>query len=148
MVRLRRLIFIIVNASGESSRGWAKTLEGPSNTDLIKAISDTAVDSALRTKFDAFRLTVREWEAAVRDWRCKLPKAGATRLGAPSDWACANIKFEIAEIAFDQLDPALASKLAAIPSRFQLSTEQVTSLIAAGAEALAAHAVIRSLVTK
>jgi NTE family protein len=67
-------------------------------------------------------LTIRKWEEAMRKWRCALPAAEARRLGARVGWRCSNIKFEIAEVAFEQLDPQRAAKLSAIPTRFKLST--------------------------
>lgn len=133
VVRLSRVNFIVVNAGSESAASWAQTVEGPSGAEMIKAISDTAIDSAVRSGFDAFRLSVREWEAAARKWRCSLSQAEARRFGAAADWRCSNIKFEITEVAFNQLDPAWAAQLSAIPTRFHLPPESVDSLINAGA---------------
>jgi len=148
IVHLRRVLFIIVNAGGDSSAGWATTVEGPSGADMIKAITNTAIDSAVRSGFDAFRLTVREWEAAARKWRCRLPQSDAARLNIPRNWNCSNISFDIAEIAFDQLDPGRASALSTIPTRFQLPPSQVKLLISAGTEALLAHPVVRNAVAR
>jgi len=103
-VQLRRLVFIVVNSGRAPEGDWSRTVEGPSGAALIGAVTDTAIDSAVRSGFDAFRLTIREWEDATRKWRCSLSRAEAQRLGARGDWRCSNIKFEVVEIAFDQFE--------------------------------------------
>jgi predicted acylesterase/phospholipase RssA len=138
-VKLRHVIFIVVNAGRGPEGDWSRTVEGPSGKDLIGAITDTAVDSAVRSGFDAFRLTIREWQDATRKWRCALPRAEAVKLGAGRDWRCSNIKFEIIEIAFDHFEPKLAAKLQAIPTRFRLPPDQVELLIQAGSDAVTSH---------
>jgi NTE family protein len=138
-VRLRRFIFVVVNA-GQAPRGnWARTVEGPAGAELLNAVTDTAMNSAVRSGFDAFRLSIREWEEAIRKWRCRLPAAEARRLGAPSDWRCSNIRFEIAEVGFDLFDSQLAAKLSSIPTRFKLATEDVDLLIQSGGDAILNH---------
>jgi hypothetical protein len=88
-VQLRRLIFVVVNAGQAPAGNWARTLEGPTGAELLNAVTDTAMKSAVRSGFDAFRLSIREWEQAMRKWRCSLPAADKRRLGAPSDWRAA-----------------------------------------------------------
>ncbi len=144
-VQLRRVIFVVVNAGQVTEANWAKTLEGPSGAALIGAVTDTAIGSAVRSGFDSFRLTIREWEDAVRKWRCRLPQAQAQRLGARGDWRCSNIKFEIAEMAFDQFEPERRAKLEKIPTRFTLPTEDVDLLIESGADAVINHPVFKGL---
>ena len=135
-VRLRRFIFVVVNAGQAPEGDWARTVEGPTGAELLNAVTDTAMNSAVRSGFDAFRLSIREWEAAVRKWRCSLPAAEARRLGASSDWRCSNVRFEVAEVGFDQLDPQRAAKLSSIPTRFRLPTESVDLLIQSGSDAV------------
>ncbi len=144
-VQLRRLIFVVVNAGQEHEASWAKTVEGPSGAALIGAVTDTAIGSAVRSGFDAFRLTIREWEDAVRKWRCRLPQAQAQRLGARGDWRCSNIKFEIAEMAFDQFDAERRARLEKIPTRFKLATDDVDLLIQSGTDAVLNHPTFKGL---
>src|SRR5215211_3932467 len=80
-VLLRRIVFIIVNAGLASGGNWGRTVQGPSGIEMVDAVTDTAINSAVRSGFDAFRLSVREWEDATRKWRCRLPQAELTRLG-------------------------------------------------------------------
>lgn len=135
-VRLRRMVFIVVNAGRPPIGGWSRTLEGPTGAALLDAVTDTAIDSAVRSGFDAFRLSIREWESAIRKWRCDLSARDARALGADADWRCSNIKFEITEVSFDRLDKETAAHLSAIPTRFKLPAEDVDLLIGAGAEAV------------
>jgi NTE family protein len=110
---------------------------------LLGAVTDTAIDSAVRSGFDAFRLSVRDWEEATRKWRCSLSGAEARRLGASRDWRCGNIRFEINVIAFNRFDPKLATKLNAIPTRFKLEPEEVDLLVRLGHDAVASQTTLR-----
>src|SRR5205085_8283102 len=93
--RLRRVVFIVVNA-GLGSRGeWSRTVQGPSGVEMLGAVTDTAIDSAVRSGFDAFRLSVREWEEQTRKWRCRLPQGELARLGVGPDWHCGAISFDV-----------------------------------------------------
>ena len=142
-VRLRRVVFIVVNA-GVGSRGdWARTVQGPSGVEMLGAVTDTAINSAVRSGFDAFRLGVREWEEQTRKWRCSLPQSEATRLGAPKDWRCSAINFDVVEIAFDQLDPARAARLSDVQTRLQLPIDEVDLVVDAGTDAVLAHPALR-----
>ena len=144
-VRLRRFIFVVVNAGQAPEGDWARTIDGPAGAEMLNAVTDTAMNSAVRSGFDAFRLSIREWEDAIRKWRCSLPAAEARRLGASTDWRCSNFKFEIAEVGFDLFDPQRAAKLSAIPTRFKLPTEDVDFLIQSGSEAVLNHPVFKGL---
>ncbi len=120
-VQLRHMVFIVVNAGLAPQGEWAQTIQGPSGKEMIGALTDTAINSAVRSGFDAFRLTVKNWQDATRKWRCALSRAEAVKLGATGDWRCSNISFEVAEIDFTQMDPARAARLDQVPTSFHLS---------------------------
>ena len=147
-VRLRHVVFIVVNSGLAPQGGWAQTVEGPSGKDMIGALTDTAINSAVRSGFDAFRLSVKDWEDATRKWRCTLSRAEAVKLGARDDWRCSNISFHVVEIDFDQLDPALSAKLNRVPTRFNLPAEEVDMVAQAGTDALLAHPTVRAVLGK
>jgi len=147
-VRLRHVVFIVVNSGLAPQGGWARTVEGPSGKDMIGALTDTAINSAVRSGFDAFRLSLKDWEDATRKWRCTLSRAEAVKLGARDDWRCSNISFHVVEIDFDQLDPALSAKLNRVPTRFNLPAEQVDMVAQAGTDALLAHPTVRAVLGK
>ncbi len=141
--RLRRLVFIVVNAGVAGGGAWGRTVQGPSGIDLINAVTDTAINSAVRSGFDAFRLSVREWESETRRWRCRLSPAELTALGIGPNWRCGDINFDIVEVAFDQLDPERAARLSAVPTRLKLAPDEVDLLVEAGVDAVLQHPNLR-----
>ena len=144
-VQLRHLVFIVVNSGLPPQGDWAQTVEGPSGKEMIGAITDTAINSAVRSGFDAFRLSVKGWEDATRKWRCSLSRAEAVKLGATSDWRCSNISFEVVEINFSQLDPPRSARLERVPTSFHLSEEDVDLVAQAGTDVLLAHPTVRAV---
>jgi NTE family protein len=132
-VRLRHVVF------------RARTVQGPSGKEMIGALTDTTINSAVRSGFDAFRLSVKSWEDATRKWRCALPRAEAVKLGATGDWRCSNISFEVVEISFDQLDTARSARLDRVPTSFRLPQEEVDLVAQAGTDALLAHPTVRAV---
>ena len=144
-VRLRRLIFVVVNSGQAPSGNWGRTVEGPAGAELLNAVTDTAMNSAVRSGFDAFRLSLRDWEEAIRKWRCSLSATEARRLGATADWRCSNFRFDIAEVGFDLFDARRAAKLSSIETRFKLPTEDVDLLIQSGADAILNHPAFKGL---
>ena len=144
-VQLRRLIFVVVNSGQGPAGNWARTVEGPTGAELLGAVTSTALNSAVRSGFDAFRLSIRDWQEAIRKWRCSLPAAEARRLGAPRDWRCSTIRFEVTEVGFDQFEPQRAAKLSSIPTRFKLPAEDVDLLIQSGTEAILNNTTFRGL---
>jgi NTE family protein len=147
-VQLRHLVFIVVN-SGLAPRGdWAQTVQGPSGKEMIGALTDTAINSAVRSGFDAFRLTVKNWEGDTRKWRCGLSRAEAAKLGARGDWRCSNISFDVVEISFAQMDAARAARLDQVPTSFHLPEEEVDLVAQAGTDTLLAHPTVRAVLGK
>jgi NTE family protein len=144
-VRLRRVVVVVVNAGQEPSGDWVRTVEGPNGAELLNAVTDTAMNSAVRSGFDAFRLSLRDWEDAIRKWRCSLPTAEARRLGAPADWHCSNFRFDVAEVGFDLFNAPRAAKLSSIQTSFHLPTEDVDLLIQSGADAIVNHPSFKGL---
>ncbi len=147
-VQLRHVVFIVVNSGLGPQGEWARTVQGPSGKDMIGALTDTAINSAVRSGYDAFRLSVKAWEDATRKWRCALPRAEAAKLGATGDWRCSNISFEVVEINFDQLDEVRSAKLDRVPTSFHLPEEDVDLVVQAGTDALLAHPTVRAVLGK
>ncbi len=142
-VRLRRIVFVVVNAGKAPEGNWSHTIQGPSGTDLLNAVTDTAVNSAVRSGYDAFRLSLHDWEDSIRKWRCSLSGAEARRLGAQSDWRCSSFSFQVVQVGFDLFDAQRAAKLSSIPTRLKLPTDDVDLLIQSGSEAVLANAAFR-----
>ena len=143
-VKLRRLIFLVVDAGRAPSGTWSQTVEGPSGVTLVTAASDTATESGAVGSYSAFRDTIDDWQNALIDWRCKLSAAERRRFGAPPGWNCRDVKFFVGRVAFDQFDPQRAAALNAVETRFVLPPQQVDLLIDAGGDALRGNATFRA----
>jgi NTE family protein len=144
-VQLRHVVFIVVNSGLAPQGAWARTVDGPSGKAMLGALTDTAINSAVRSGFDAFRFSVKNWEATTRKWRCALSRTEAMKLGARADWRCSNISFEVVEIGFDQMSPLLSAKLDQVATSFHLSEEEVDLVAQAGTDALLAHPTVRAV---
>jgi NTE family protein len=142
-VKLRRAMFLIVDAKTGLSGDWVKTVEGPNGVDLMKAAIDTTIDASVGASYTAFERTMNDWQAAMVKWRCGLSAAERTSLGVRPGWNCRDLKFFIGRIGFDQFDPVWAAELEAIPTRFHLPAEQVDLAIAAGRDAFRMSPVVR-----
>src|SRR5690606_3515969 len=69
-VKLRRSLFLVVDAGRAPSGNWAMTLEGPVGAELIMAAADTAIDAGERASYAAFERTIADWQSALVRWRC------------------------------------------------------------------------------
>lgn len=135
-VRLRRAMFLVVDAKEGLSGDWVRTVDGPTGVDLVKAAIDTTIDASVGASFTAFERTMTDWQNALVKWRCGLSAADRKRLGAPANWNCRDVRFFVGRVGFDQLDPARAAELGSVPTRFNLPQQQVDEVIAAGRDAL------------
>jgi len=135
-VRLRRALFLVVDAKTGVAGNWIDTVEGPSGVDLVKAAADTAIDASVGASYTAFEQIMTEWQTSLVKWRCGLSAAERSSLGAGPGWNCRDIRFFVGRLGFDQLDPARAAALEAVPTRFHLPADQVDSVIAAGRDTL------------
>jgi NTE family protein len=142
-VKLRRMIFLVVDAGREPSGTWSQTVEGPSGVALITAVSDTATESGAVGSYSSFQGTIGDWQESLINWRCKLSPADRRRYGVPPNWDCRDVKLTVGRIAFDQLDPQRAAALNAVETSFVLPPQQVDLLIDAGRDALRANPVFR-----
>lgn len=135
-VRIRRMIFLVVDAGNESKKDWAQKLEGPSGADLISAIADVSVDAASRASYSAFEATMRNWREAVVRWRCGLSATDVVKFGGATRWNCRDLKFFVGRVTFDHLEKDRAQKLKLVPTRLKLPADTVDDVVAAGGEAL------------
>ncbi len=146
-VKLRRALFLVVDAGRAPSGDWVSTVEGPSGGDLIMAAADTAIDASVRASYAAFESANEQWQADLIRWRCGLSAAERRRLGAPPNWNCRDLRFHIGRLGFDQLGEARAKALNAVPTRFRLPPDQVDLVIGAGQEALRSSQVFRTFLS-
>jgi hypothetical protein len=103
---------------------------------LVSAAANTAIDASVRSSYAAFSTLVADWANNIKRWRCGLSAAERTRLGVNPNWRCSDVSLFIDRVNFEQLGPARAGILNAVPTRFVLPVEQVDLLIQGGADAL------------
>ena len=60
-VKLRRLLFLVVDAGRGPSGEWAQTVAGPAGVEFITAASDTAMVSSAVGSYSSFDTTMDEW---------------------------------------------------------------------------------------
>jgi NTE family protein len=142
-VKLRRLLFMVVDSGRGPSGTWAQTVAGPAGVDLINATSDTAMTSSAIGSYTSFDTTMDQWRTNLVNWRCHLSEAERSRLGVPAGWNCKDVKFFVGRISFAQLGPDRAAALNAVETRLKLPPDQVEMLIGAGRDALKANKVFR-----
>jgi NTE family protein len=135
-VRVRRIMFLVVDAGRGLSGDWINSLEGPNGTELVSAAADTAIDASVRSSYTAFSALLTDWTSKVRGWRCGLSPADRSRLGVSADWKCNDLQTFVERVSFERLEPARAAVLEAVPTRLTLPADQVDLLIEGGAVAL------------
>ena len=143
-VKLKRVLFLVVDAGRGPSGEWTQTVAGPTGPDLVMAAADTAIDASVRASFTAFERTMLDWQQDLVKWRCGLPPGERQRLGAAATWNCRDLKIFIGRVRFDQLGPERAAALNAVPTRFKLPAESVDTLIEAGRDAVRANTTYRA----
>src|SRR5262249_28148607 len=126
--KIRRIMFLVVDAGRGISGDFAQRIEGPSGVELVSAAADTAIDSGVRSSYAAFSTLVADWTNRIKRWRCGLSAAERLRLGVGPNWRCGDVSLFIDRINFEQLGPARAGLLNAVPTRFVLPAEQVDLL--------------------
>ena len=135
-VKVRRIMFLVVDAGRGVSGDFAQRIEGPTGVELVSAAADTAIDASVRSSYAAFTTLASDWSNKVKRWRCGLSAAERSRLGVGTNWRCGDVSFFVDRVNFDQLGPARAGILNAVPTRFSLPSEQIDLLIEGGADAL------------
>jgi NTE family protein len=145
-VKIRRSMFLLIDAGRGPSGNWASKLEGPRGAELVAAAADTAIDASVRASYTAFQQVIHEWQRQLIGWRCSLPPAERKRLGVKPGWNCRDLKFFVGRVDFAQFTGERAAALNVIPTRFRLPPEQVETLIEAGREATRSSPAYRAFV--
>ncbi len=145
-VKVRRLLFLVVDAGRGPSGDWAQSADGPTAPEIVQAAADTAIDSGARSSFTAFDKIMSEWREALIHWRCGLSPSERQSYGITAKWDCRDLRFYVGRINFEQLGPQRAFAIKSIPTRFKLTSEEVDTLITAGQEALRKNPTFRQFV--
>jgi hypothetical protein len=67
--------------------------EGPAVLDIVRAATDTAIDSSALANFAAFDQTMSEWRASLVRWRCRVPATDRQNYGVVPRWDCRDLIF-------------------------------------------------------
>jgi NTE family protein len=145
-VRVRRMLFLVVDAGRPPTGDWALRPDGPSGVDVGLAAADAAIDSATRLSLAAFRSMLAEWRDSIVRHRCSLGEDTLRRhLGeARAGWRCDDVVFRLGVIGFEGLPPASADRLRHMPTRLVLPAADIDFAIAAGRAAALANPALQA----
>src|SRR5690606_33341621 len=86
-VKLRNLVFIVVDAGRRQTATWGEELRGPGIGPLMQAAIDTNMAAALREGLDALTFAMNDWKAKLVSYRCSLPAETVRRIrGTTRGW--------------------------------------------------------------
>jgi NTE family protein len=143
-VRIRRLLFLVVDAGRGPAGDFTRSAASPRIGTLAGAVVDAAIDAGTYKGYDFFRAVMEEWEGELRQWRCSLSAAEVVRLrGSLAGWNCRDVAFHIGRVSFEDAGPELKSRLDRVPTRFKLDAATLALTIDAGTRAVAANPTFR-----
>jgi NTE family protein len=120
MEKVRKVVFIVVNAETEPDTKWDKTERIPTFGVMLASYSSIAIDRYNEETVALLRESVGSWANEIRTQRCK----GGAVSTSPS--SCGDIQFYIVEVKFDALkDEAERMHFKRLPTTFKLPPEEV-----------------------
>ncbi|GAB3256750.1 patatin-like phospholipase family protein [Chitinimonas naiadis] len=132
-VRIKQMLFIVVDSGLGPSGDWTWHPGGPGGVDYALSSTDAAIDASSRFAADSFARMVQDMQRDTIAYRCQLNPTEILRLrGTLADWRCDDVKFEVELLSFASFDPATRTKLDSIPTRLTLTRGQVDTAIQAG----------------
>lgn len=143
-IKVRRLLFIVVDA-GQGPRGdWNQSQAGPSGIEVASAAIDAAMATNVRMSYDAFVPMMQQWRDDLVAYRCGMPHSRQQEIAARlPGWRCDEVEFFVTRISFEALDKERAASLNDLPTRLRLPERDVDRLIEAGRDAILGNPVIR-----
>ncbi|HZH52436.1 MAG TPA: patatin-like phospholipase family protein [Microvirga sp.] len=148
-VRVKRLLFLVVDAGRDPAGNWPRHLASPSGFELAGVVTDAAIDFGVYKGYDYFTTIMRDWQDDLRRWRCSLSDAEVVKLrGTLSGWNCAELTFTVGRVSFEDAGPELKDQLDKVPTRFKLDPQTLETVISAGETALRNNPVFRSFIRK
>jgi NTE family protein len=135
-IRLKRMLFLIVDAGRPPSGNWALERDGPSGLDVGIAAADAAIDSATRLSVSAFRNMTTEWRDSIVLYRCGLSAEYVKQFLKPGQyWRCDDVRFFVGTVSAASLEPQRAARLRDTPTRLTLPRQDIDAVIDAGRDA-------------
>lgn len=148
-VRIRRFLFLVVDAGRGPGGDWPRNLASPTGLELAGIVTDAAIDSGMYKGYDYFNAIMRDWQSDMRRWRCSLSGSEVLKLrGTLEGWNCADVTFTVGRVSFEDAGPALKQELDKVPTRFRLDGPVLDTVISAGGTALRNNAVFRSFIRR
>lgn len=144
-VKIRRMVFLLVNAEPNSSGAWAERPEGPNAVQLVEALLSAGINAPKRAASDAFGSVLSEWQRDLIAWRCELTPEEARSLGAGEDWNCRDVQFRFDTISFADLPPDQYERLGAAATAVSLPRDLVDDLISGGRRAILTNELVHTL---
>lgn len=144
-VKMRRVLFLVVNAERPYNATWPTTARGPGGLEAMAAAADVSINASKRNAYDAFDSMLKDWERDLIAFRCALPAEEARSLGAGEGWDCRNVHFDLDMVAFADLDPAMFKTLGDAPTDVSLPKPLIDQLIVGGRTVIARNALVQSL---
>ncbi|ANH70889.1 hypothetical protein ABE85_24300 [Mitsuaria sp. 7] len=144
-VRVRKLLFLVVDAGRGPSGSWNRRLDGPDGIDSAMAATDAAIDAAARLAADSFQAAMQRWRDALVRHRCTLSASDIDALGGvPAGWRCDDVEILVELLGFQNAEPATAARARAIETRLTLPRQEIDVAVDAGRQAVRRSAVIRA----
>jgi len=148
-VRLKRFLFLVIDAGRGPAGDWSRELKAPGVGDLVDALTDAAIVGATYRGYDYLRAVMRDWEEELKRWRCSLPPSEVRRLrGSLQGWNCRDVTFSIGRVTFDDAGLEVKPLLDAVPTRFVLEPNVREMVIDAGRAAVRNNSTFREFVRR
>jgi len=148
-VKLKTMVYIAVDAGRSVLPDWGDRTTGPKLTQLIPALTHTAVSSSMRSGYDALELSVAEWRRQLVAFRCGLSSAQVKRYrGTLAGWNCRDVQIVVEHISFRDAPLEHRRELFDVPTRLVLRPDQVDLVIEAGRQAIRGRASIQRAVAR
>ena len=136
-VKMKRMLFLVVDAGRGPAGDWTRNLESPGALELAGALTDAAIAAGSYKGYDYFRAVMDEWERDIRAWRCSLSPAEVAKLrGSAANWNCRDMAFFVGRVSFEDAGPELKPRLDDVPTRFKLDPATLDMVIDGGRRAL------------
>ena len=118
--KVRKVVFIVVNAETEPDPKWDKTERVPTFGVMLASYSSIAIDRYSQETMVLLRESVGSWADEIRTQRCK---GGAV---STSPGSCGDIQFYVVEVKFDALkDEKERMHFKRLPTALKLASEEV-----------------------
>lgn len=143
-IRIKKLMFLIVDAGRGPSGTWNRQLDGPGGIDSAMAATDAAIDAAARLAADSFQLVMQKWRDDLARHRCSLGQDELVALGGVApNWRCDDVEFIVELISFQNLAPSMATRVRAIETRLKLPAQEIELAMEAGRQLIGQSSAVR-----